>query len=120
MTKRRFAARDPIHNSTILTNEVFQLDLQPTAIAVYAYLRRLENADYQCWPSYANIAEAVGCSKRTVPKYVYELCEKRLASVERKRVWMKRAKQHRDQRRKSQAKYLEATRAVCDPVELPL
>ena len=42
------------------------------------------------------------------------------AALERKRVRMKRAEQHRDQRRKSQAKYLEATCAARDPEELPL
>ena len=157
-----FMERRPIRNSTILPNEVFQLGLRPTAIAVYAYLRRLANEEYQCWPSYASIAEAVGCSERTVPKYVYELCEKRLVSVEqtsvvtkdglkwngnlrytilpikgaveyhdeqqlarldaaleRKRVRMKRAEQHRDQRRKSQAKYLESVCAARDPEKLP-
>ena len=157
MTKKRYAARDPIRNSTILPNEVFQLDLRPTAIAVYAYLLRLENADFRCWPSYEKIAEAIGCSKRTVPKYVSELCEKRLvtveptsvmtkdglkwngnllykllpiqgaveyyyaqqltrldAALERKRVKMKQ------QRQRSQAKYLEAKAVARGPEELPL
>ena len=151
-----------MRNSTIFPNEGFQLGLRPTAIAVYLYLRRLANEEYQCWPSYANIAEAVGCSERTVPKYVYELCEKRLISVEqtsvmtkdglkwngnlrytilpiqgaveyhneqqlarldaalgRKRVRMKRAEQHRDQRQQSQTKYLAAKVAKREPEELP-
>ena len=157
MTKKRYAAHDSIRNSTILPNEVFQLDLRPTAIAVYAYLLRLENADFRCWPSYEKIAKAVGCSKRTVPKYVSELCEKRLvtvestsvmtkdglkwngnllykllpiqgaveyyyaqqltrldAALERKRVKMKQ------QRQRSQAKYLAAKTAAREPEELPL
>ena len=151
-----------MRNSTIFPNEGFQLGLRPTAIAVYLYLRRLANEEYQCWPSYANIADAVGCSERTVPKYVYELCEKRLVSVEqtsvmtkdglkwngnlrytilpikgaveyhneqqlarldaaleRKRVRMKRAEQHRDQRQQSQTKYLAAKVAKREPEELP-
>ena len=160
MTKKRYAAHDSIRNSTLLPNEIFQLDLRPTAIAVYAHLLRLENADFRCWPSYEKIAEAVGCSKRTVPKYVRELCEKRLvtveptsvmtkdglkwngnllykllpiqgaveyhyeqqltrldAALERKRAQMK---QHKEQRQRSQAKYLETKAVAREPEELPL
>ena len=116
-----------------------------------------ENADFRCWPSYEKIAEEVGCSKRTVPKHVRELCEKRLitveptsvmtkdglkwngnllykvlpiqgaveyyyeqqltrldAALERKRVKMKQ------QRQRSQAKYLAAKTAAREPEELPL
>ena len=83
MVPQNALMRSPFRNCTILPNEVFQLGLHPTAIAVYAYLRRLEDPKtYKCWPSYEKIAQAVGCSRRTVAKYVSELCEKRLITVE--------------------------------------
>ena len=70
-------------NCTILPNEVYQLRLSATALAVYSYLRRLADPEtHQCWPSYANIAETFGCSKRTVAKYVAELCEAGLVGIE--------------------------------------
>ena len=72
-----------MNNCTILPNEVFQIHLSANALAIYAYLRRLADPDtHQCWPSYANIAETFGCSTRTVAKYVAELCEAELVSIE--------------------------------------
>jgi len=78
-----FTAQPRVSNCTILPNEVYQLKLSATAFAVYSYLRRLADPEtHQCWPSYANIAETFGCSKRTVAKYVAELCDAGLVSIE--------------------------------------
>ena len=44
----------PSKNYFTLPNEIFSLGLSAGEIAVYAYLRCLENrSTYQCWPSYA-------------------------------------------------------------------
>ncbi len=72
-----------MNNCTILPNEIFQIHLSANALAIYSYLRRLADPDtHQCWPSYANIAGTFGCSTRTVAKYVAELCEAELVSIE--------------------------------------
>ena len=66
-----------------LPNEIFTLGLSSTAIAIYAYLMRLEDRkSHQCHPSYKTIGKAVGCSENTVRKYVDELCEHRLITAE--------------------------------------
>ena len=71
-----------------LPNEIFSLGLDATAIAVFAYLRRLENHRkgdpnrFTCYPSYEEIGKAIHRSNHTVAKYVYELCEKRLIEIE--------------------------------------
>ena len=81
-----FAARvaqPRVGNYTVLPNEVYQLGLSATALAIYSYLRRLADPEtHQCWPSYANIADTFRCSTRTVAKYVAELCEAGLVSIE--------------------------------------
>lgn len=72
-----------VSNCTILPNEVYQLKLSPTALAIYSYLRRLADPEtHQCWPSYANIADTLQCCKKTVGKYVSELCEAGLIDIE--------------------------------------
>ena len=44
----------PSKNYFTLPNEIFSLGLGAGEIAVYAYLRCLENpSTYQCWPSYS-------------------------------------------------------------------
>ena len=66
-----------------LPNEIFSLGLSAGEIAVYAYLRCLENpSTYQCWPSYATIGKAIGRTKNTVMQYVDALSEKGLISTE--------------------------------------
>ncbi len=80
---KMFTVQPRVSNCTILPNELYQLKLSATAFAVYSYLRRLADPEtHQCWPSYANIAETFGCSKRTVGKYVAELCEAGLVGIE--------------------------------------
>lgn len=72
-----------VSNCTILPNEIYQLKLSPTALAIYSYLRRLADPEtHQCWPSYANIADTLQCCKKTVGKYVSELCEAGLIDIE--------------------------------------
>ena len=61
----------PSKNYFTLPNEIFSLGLGAGEIAVYAYLRCLENpSTYQCWPSYATIGKAIGRTKNTVMQYV--------------------------------------------------
>ena len=73
----------PSKNYFTLPNEIFSLGLSAGEIAVYAYLRCLENpSTYQCWPSYATSGKAVGRAKNTVMRYVDALLEKGLISTE--------------------------------------
>ena len=73
----------PGKNYFTLPNEIFSLGLGAGEIAVYAYLRCLENpSTYQCWPSYATIGKAIGRTKNTVRQYVDALSEKGLISTE--------------------------------------
>ena len=70
-------------NYFTMPNEIFSLGLDASEIAVYAYLRCLENrSTYQCWPSYTTIGNAVGRAKNTVMRYVDALLEKGLISTE--------------------------------------
>ena len=80
----------PSKNYFTLPNEIFSLGLSAGEIAVYAYLRCLENpSTYQRWPSYATIGNAVGRAKNTVMRYVDALAEKGLVSTEPTSVLMR-------------------------------
>ena len=73
-----------------MPNEIFSLGLGAGEIAVYAYLRCLENpSTYQRWPSYATIGKAIGRTKNTVMQYVDALSEKGLISPESTSVLMR-------------------------------
>ena len=62
----------PSKNYFTLPNEIFSLGLGAGEIAVYAYLRCLENpSTYQCWPSYATIGKAIHTS-HLHPRYKAE------------------------------------------------
>ena len=77
-------------NYFTMPNEIFSLGLGAGAIAVYAYLRCLENpSTYQCRPSYTTIGNAVGRAKNTVMRYVDALAEKGLIYTEPTSVLMK-------------------------------
>ena len=77
-------------NYFTMPNEIFSLGLDASEIAVYAYLRCLENrSSYQCWPSYTTIGNAVGRAKNTVMRYVDALAEKGLIYTEPTSVLMK-------------------------------
>ena len=80
----------PSKNYFTLPNEIFSLGLSAGEIAVYAYLRCLENpSTYQCWPSYATIGKAIGRTKNTVMQYVDALAEKGLICTEPTSVLMR-------------------------------
>ena len=80
----------PSKNYFTMPNEIFSLGLDASEIAVYAYLRCLENrSSYQCWPSYTTIGNAVGRAKNTVMRYVDALAEKGLIYTEPTSVLMK-------------------------------
>ena len=65
-----------------LPNEIFLLGLAHGELAVYCYLKYLENRKtHQCWPSYWNIGKAVGMSENTVRKYVAMLEERGLITT---------------------------------------
>ena len=73
----------PSKNYFTMPNEIISLGLDASEIAVYAYLRCLENpSTYQRWPSYATIGKAIGRTKNTVMQYVDALSEKGLISPE--------------------------------------
>jgi len=67
-----------------LPNEIFPLNLPPSAFLVYAYLLYCEDRrTHQCHPSYRTIAGATGLSLNTAVKSVSVLTDKRLVTVER-------------------------------------
>ena len=80
---RTWTKRDPVKNYFPLPNEIYQLGLSHSAIAVYGYLLRIEDRrTYQCHPSYRTIGRAVQLSENTVRKYVAGLEEKGLIRTE--------------------------------------
>ena len=104
---RTWTKRDPVKNYFPLPNEIYQLGLSHSAIAVYGYLLRIEDRrTYQCHPSYATIGKAVGMSRNTVRKYV---------QVGGTRAHPYRAHQHHHAGR-AQAKRKSALHDPADPV----
>ena len=71
-------------NYFMLPNEIFNMDLTASEIALYAFLMRMEDRKtYTCYPSFKTIAEALKMgSKNTVMKYVRLLEEKELIETE--------------------------------------
>ena len=68
-----------LSNAFIVPNKVFILGLHPTAFMLYFYLLyREDRKTYTCFPSYRNISQALGVTKKTVSKYVGELVDKGL------------------------------------------
>lgn len=66
-----------------LPNEVFLLQLPPSAFVVYAYLLLIEDRrTHTCHPSYNTIAAATGMSKNTVMKSISALLDIGLITVE--------------------------------------
>jgi len=66
-----------------LPNEIFLLNLPPSAFMVYAYLLLIENRrTHTCHPSYNTIAAETGLSKNTALKSVGVLLERKLITVE--------------------------------------
>lgn len=70
-------------NFFTLPNEIFLLNLPPSAFMVYAYLLLVEDRrSHQCHPSYNTIAACTGLSKNTALKSVTTLVERSLIAVE--------------------------------------
>ena len=66
-----------------LPNEVFLLNLSPSAFLVYAYLLLIEDRrTHTCHPSYNTISAATGVSKNTAMKSISTLLEMGLITVE--------------------------------------
>ena len=66
-----------------LPNEIFLLNLPPSAFMVYAYLLLIEDRKtHTCHPSYNTIAAATGMSRNTVIKSIGTLLEKHLVMME--------------------------------------
>lgn len=66
-----------------LPNEIFLLNLPPSAFMVYAYLLLIEDRrTHACHPSYNTISTATGMSKNTVIKSIGTLLEKHLVMME--------------------------------------
>ena len=88
LSYKPYPTRDAKKNYFPLPNEIFDFGLSSTAIALCAYLMKLENRKtYDCFPAYKTIAKAIGVkSKVTVAKYVSELEEKQLIKTEQRTV----------------------------------
>lgn len=66
-----------------LPNEIFLLNLPPSAFMVYSYLLLIEDRrTHTCHPSYSTIAAATGISRNTVIKSISVLLEKHLVTME--------------------------------------
>lgn len=66
-----------------LPNEIFLLNLPPSAFMAYAYLLLIEDRKtHTCHPSYSTIAAATGMSRNTVIKSIGILLEKHLVMME--------------------------------------
>ena len=66
-----------------LPNEVFLVNLSPSAFMIYAYLLLIEDRrTHTCHPSYNTIAAATGLAKNTAMKSIGTLLEMSLITVE--------------------------------------
>lgn len=66
-----------------LPNEIFLLNLPPSAFMVYAYLLVIEDRQtHTCHPSYNTIADVTGMARNTVMKSIGVLLEKHLITME--------------------------------------
>ena len=86
--------QNKLRNQFIMPNQIMQLDLNATALAIYFYLRYIEDRKtYQCYPSYRTIGKALNIkSITTVAKYVRELEDKCLIYTEPTEVILKDGK----------------------------
>ena len=88
-------APDVQHTSTekffTLPNEIFLLNLPPSAFVAYAYLLLIEDRrTHTCHPSYNTIAAATGMVKNTVIKSIDVLLEMSLITMEHSRYFDRR------------------------------
>ena len=86
--------QNKLRNQFIIPNQIMQLDLNATALAIYFYLRYIEDRKtYQCYPSYRTIGKALKIkSITTVAKYVRELEDKCLIYTEPTEIILKNGK----------------------------
>ena len=86
--------QNKLWNQFIMPNQIMQLDLNATALAIYFYLRYIEDRKtYQCYPSYRTIGKALKIkSITTVAKYVRELEDKCLIYTEPTEIILKNGK----------------------------
>ena len=86
--------QNKLRNQFIMPNQIMQLDLNATALAIYFYLRYIEDRKtYQCYPSYRPIGKALKIkSITTVAKYVRELEDKCLIYTEPTEIILKNGK----------------------------
>ena len=86
--------QNKLRNQFIMPNQIMQLDLNATALAIYFYLRYIEDRKtYQCYPSYRTIGKALNIkSITTVAKYVRELEDKCLIYTEPTEIVLKNGK----------------------------
>ena len=86
--------QNKLRNQFIMPNQIMQLDLNTTALAIYCYLRYIEDRKtYQCYPSYKTIGKALNIkSITTVAKYVRELEDKCLIYTEPTEIILKNGK----------------------------
>ena len=86
--------QNKLRNQFIMPNQIMQLDLNTTALAIYFYLRYIEDRKtYQCYPSYRTIGKALNIkSITTVAKYVRELEDKCLIYTEPTEIILKNGK----------------------------
>ena len=86
--------RHKFANVFIMPNQIMQIDLSATALAIYFYLRYIEDRKtYQCYPSYRTIGKALKIkSITTVAKYVRELEDKCLIYTEPTEIILKNGK----------------------------
>ena len=69
----------PSKNYFTLPNEIFSLGLGAGEIAVYTYLRCLENpSTYQCWPSYSTIGHHDWQCRWPRKEYGHAVCRRAL------------------------------------------
>jgi len=74
-----------------LPNEIFLLNLPPSAFMVYAYLLLIENRrTHTCHPSYNTIAAETGLTKNTAMKSIGVLLDKGLIAMEHSRYFDQR------------------------------
>ena len=86
--------QNKLRNQFIMPNQIMQLDLNATALAIYFYLRYIEDRKtYQCYPSYRTIGKALNIKIiTTVAKYVRELEDKCLIYTEPTEIILKNGK----------------------------
>ena len=83
MLNAQYVQNEKQKNYFLLPNALFDIELHIYALAIYAYLIRIEDRNtYQCIVSYSTIAKKLGIAPNTVAKYVRQLEEKGLIYTE--------------------------------------